>query len=236
MFVGIVLSICLPMLSPKEVDETAKRIYHNECSSKVENLIHWNEGEEFLSLGIGHFIWYSEGFKGPFDEQFPRFIAYCRQKQIALPQFFEQNRFCPWKNRVDFLKAPQKTIDELRSFLLQTKAEQAQFMVDALFQTFAELPSVKERFVKVAKTPQGMYALIDYVNFKGKGLKASEKYKNRGWGLLQLLEEMNDQQEVMASFRAAAKKVLAERVANAPPERKEERWLQGWNNRIDTYK
>ena len=29
--------------------------------------------------------------------------------------------------------------------------------------------------------------MIDYVNFKGDGLKPTERYKGEGWGLLQVL-------------------------------------------------
>ena len=34
---------------------------------------------------------------------------------------------------------------------------------------------------------------------------------------------------------SAAKATLERRVANAPIERREQRWLKGWHNRIDTY-
>ena len=38
------------------------KIWQNESGATVSGLTHWNEGEEFPSLGIGHFIWYPHGF------------------------------------------------------------------------------------------------------------------------------------------------------------------------------
>jgi hypothetical protein len=40
---------------------------------------------------------------------------------------------------------------------------------------------------------------------------------------------------VLQRFAAAARQVLAQRIENAPAERGEERWRQGWNNRTQTY-
>ena len=41
-------------------------------------------------------------------------------------------------------------------------------------------------------------------------------------------------QSALVEFSNSAKDVLARRVRNAP--RNERRWLQGWYNRVDTYK
>ena len=45
-------------LSDEEINLIGQRIFRNECAGKIEYLTAWNEGEEFASLGIGHFIWY----------------------------------------------------------------------------------------------------------------------------------------------------------------------------------
>ena len=79
-----------------------------------------------------------------------------------------------------------------------------------------------------------MYALIDYVNFKGEGISEKERYKNQGWGLLQVLEHMNpENQNIMQEFARSADYVLTRRVENAP--RDETHWLTGWRKRINTY-
>lgn len=83
----------------------------------------------------------------------------------------------------------------------------------------------------------GAYALIDYVHFKGDGSKPSERYQGTGWGLLQVLQGMENHSSHMAlqAFAASAAAVLEQRVALAPPERDEQRWLAGWHKRLQTY-
>jgi hypothetical protein len=88
-------------------------------------------------------------------------------------------------------------------------------------------------------TAQGTYALIDYANFKGMGISPLETYKSQGWGLLQVLSGMRDEsiaRDAVEEFRRAASRVLRQRVENAPKSRKEQQWLPGWINRINTYK
>lgn len=95
------------------------------------------------------------------------------------------------------------------------------------------------RYNAVATAPNGMYALIDYVNFKGEGTNPAEQYRGQGWGLRQVLEEMRPAspgQPAAVEFAEAAKRVLQRRVDNSPPARGEARWLAGWRNRCDSYK
>ena len=94
------------------------------------------------------------------------------------------------------------------------------------------------RYRALAATTQGMYCLVDYVNFKGEGLKPEERYNGQGWGLLQVLEEMQGYPQgraATAEFARAAAAVMRRRVANAPASRGEQRWLPGWLNRCATY-
>ncbi len=81
----------------------------------------------------------------------------------------------------------------------------------------------------------GTFALIDYVNFKGEGTLLTERYNGQGWGLLQVLEAMPGEGDATRAFSQAAKAMLARRVRNAPPERHEERWLPGWEARVERY-
>jgi len=39
-------------LSKQEIQQIGESVFENGCASKDENLIAWNEGEDFLSLGI----------------------------------------------------------------------------------------------------------------------------------------------------------------------------------------
>jgi len=132
---------------------------------------------------------------------------------------------------------------ELRSLLADTIAFQAKFaglrLERALPQMLSAAPNaerhkVQANFERVAREPQGLYALVDYVNFKGEGTLPSERYRGEGWGLLQVLGEMGNGPASL-EFSRAADKVLTRRVANAPVTRNERRWLPGWRNRIRTY-
>ncbi len=236
-------------LSRSEALRIGKLIWQNECAGTVEGLTSWNSGENFASLGIGHFIWYPQGVRGPFAESFPDLLRFMEKRGTELPPVAAQNRSgCPWNTRAEFLAAQSGAeMRELRRFLAGTVDLQAQFLVQrlqsALPKMLAEAPAgdrakIEERFNRVASTAQGCYALVDYVNFKGEGVARSERYEGRGWGLLQVLEGMTDTSGGAAAareFSASARRVLTQRVQNSPPARREARWLDGWVKRVNTY-
>ena len=97
--------------------------------------------------------------------------------------------------------------------------------------------TVREKLSTLAQShpPYGSYALIDYVHFKGTGLTPSERYENQGWGLQQVIEEMESEPTTLYSFVQTAKRILSRRVANAPIERNEQRWHAGWHKRVESY-
>jgi hypothetical protein len=100
----------------------------------------------------------------------------------------------------------------------------------------AEREDIGKQFERMTSTPEGCYALVDYVNFKGEGVLHTERYHDQGWGLLQVLEGMHGSGAgATREFSRSAAAVLARRVQNAPPERKESRWLSGWLNRVNSY-
>ena len=66
-------------IPPRQVLQLGRRIWRNECRGTYSGLTSWNRGEEFASLGIGHFIWYPEGRQGPFRESFPMLLSYLRR-------------------------------------------------------------------------------------------------------------------------------------------------------------
>jgi len=97
---------------------------------------------------------------------------------------------------------------------------------------------IRQQFGRVANAPMGMYALMDYVNFKGEGVNPKERYGGQGWGVLQVLEDMHGSQAgvaAIAEFSRSADMRLTRRVALSPSERHESRWLAGWRKRIQTY-
>jgi len=237
-------------LSHQEAMRIGKKIWQNECGGTISGLTSWNTGENFASLGIGHFIWYPAGGRGPFEESFPKFVRYVEQRGAKLPALLLGSPLpaCPWNSRAEFLKAESSAkMKNLRIFLADTIDLQADFLVERLREALpkilaaappAERGKIEEQFNRVASNAQGCYALVDYVNFKGEGILETERYRGRGWGLMQALAAMSGHREGAAvdEFAAAAASVLRERVENSPPERHESRWLAGWLSRVATYR
>lgn len=234
-------------LSGAQKAAIGKKIWQNESGGTVDGLTAWNGGEEFPSLGIGHFIWYPAGFNGRFEESWPQFIAFARQRG-AQPPAVAMERHAPWPNKAAFQKEFRGArLSELRQWLAANVTLQTDFIIArsraALPKVLAAAPAsdrgrLQSNYNKVASTPNGMYALIDYVNFKGDGTQASETYNGKGWGLLQVLGSMKDVpsgQPAAAEFSASAKRMLNRRIDNSPPARGEAKWREGWLNRCSTY-
>jgi hypothetical protein len=236
-------------LSHADVLKIGKKIWQNECNGTIAGLTSWNEGEDFASLGIGHFIWYPKGRRGPFEESFPKLVNFISKRGAKLPTLLLRTGEmpCPWNSRTEFLRAQHSPeMNHLRQFLADTIDLQAEFLMarleSALPKMLAEAaPSdranVQEQFERLTKTPRGCYALVDYVNFKGEGVLHTERYQGQGWGLLQVLEAMHGSSDAgaVAEFARAAKAVLTRRVQNSPAERHESRWLSGWIRRVNSY-
>lgn len=224
----------------------ADKIWKNECNGTVEGLTSWNEGEQFASLGIGHFIWYPQNHHEVFDETFPSLIGFIKMHNASIPAWLIETKSCPWKSREAFYREiNSEKMNSLRQFLVETKELQAMFIVSRLEHAIGailaemnplEIKRIRHNFYRLAHSPNGLYALIDYSNFKGMGTTNTETYNGKGWGLLQVLEEMPEASDTpVADFAAAAKRLLTLRVANAPKDKSEERWLKGWMNRLATY-
>jgi len=231
-------------ISNTELEKIAQLIWLNEGAGLEKNLSVWNNNEDFPSFGIGHFIWYPTGVEGPFSETFPALRDFLHQHQPA-PAWLRSLNDAPWQSRDQFYRQfNTPKMQSMRRWLGQTKALQARFIAQrlesALPKLLATLNADKQRqhitaqFYAVANSPNGLYALIDYVNFKGEGINPNERYKNQGWGLLQVLQAMPKQpNNAVTAFAHAADQVLSQRVANAP--RDERAWLAGWRKRLASY-
>ncbi len=232
-------------ISADEADRIGQRIWQNECAGTRDGLTSWNKGENFASLGIGHFIWYVEGKRGPFKESFPALRDYLKEQGVKLPAWLANAKACPWPDRAAFMadfRGPR--LEELRSLLASTVGLQARFAalrLEAALPTMlaaapaAEREKIRDNFYRVANAPGGLYALMDYVNFKGEGTSPTERYDGQGWGLLQVLEGMPEDGSATAGFARSADRVLTRRVELSPPARGEARWLPGWRNRVNSY-
>ncbi len=235
-------------LSAQERQHIADKIFANECNRSRECLVAWNDGENFASLGIGHFIWFPAGVHPPFQESFPDVLAWMDKSHIEKPDtlaWLTPQTPCPWPNKAAFLSPSQQPkIQALRQWLDINKEAQVSFILlrlqDALekmvsVSTAAEATVIRAQFERIAQAKGGGYILADYVNFKGEGVKESERYQGEGWGLRQVLLSMSASFDARQAFVQAAKAVLQQRVDLSPPSRGEQRWLKGWFKRLDTY-
>src|SRR5438093_4596142 len=240
---------CGITLSHSDVQRIGKKIWQNECNGTISGLTAWNQGEDFASLGIGHFIWYPKGLRGPFEESFPKVVSFISKRGAKLPTLLltSDEQPCPWNSRAEFLQAQHTPeMNQLRQFLVDTIDLQAEFLIARLEGALpkmldeaapADRANVQRQFERLESTSQGCFALVDYVNFKGEGVLHTERYQGQGWGLLQVLESMNGASDTGAvnEFVRSAKATLIRRVHNAPAERHESWWLSGWLRRVNGY-
>jgi hypothetical protein len=233
-----VCDIRLP--STAEAAEIGRLIYRNECGEQEKFLVHWNVGEEFMSLGIGHFIWYPAGIDKKFTEIFPLLLRFFVSQGITLPDWLTPETPAPWSD-IDHFRAALDTdgYRQLLALMKSTFDAQVEFMAQRFSEAIPEIlrdQMIADKVGAIAACENGMYLLMDYLNFKGAGVIESERYAEHGWGLLQVLENMREDEPPRAAFADAAEFVLKRRIANSAPERGEERWLPGWLNRINTYR
>ena len=253
-------SIKTPIEIKKSTDEVqfgsgpleliGQKIYNNETGGDVNNLIFWSTNEGFSSLGVGHFIWYPEGKIQRFKQTFPDMIRYLKSNGSDVPDWLLQQIEVGslWNSREELEQARGgEKFQALQKLLIDTSGLQVSFLFQRLDKALPRILTalnpnnhelITRRFNRLKTTPGGLYPLVDYVNFKGEGSVPAEGYKGEGWGLLQVLEAMEDTPvgpEALAAFSSAADKVLTRRVNNSPPERNEQRWLPGWRVRLMTY-
>jgi hypothetical protein len=245
----------LPELSNSDYDWIATGIYQNEALGQSRYLTFWGKGEDFPSFGIGHFIWFPTGVDAPYDEMFPGMFSFVRQhssNDMPVPGWLsELTPFdAPWTASESFdaaMSSPQ--MNELREWLEATAQLQARFIVSTFEQRWRDLSlpvDQKSRMTlllqEMAASAQGLFAVIDYYNFKGLGVNPRERYQGEGWGLIQVLETVSQErqgagqcEDLVVLFSKAAGDRLLLRVELSPPERGEERWLKGWLARLEGY-
>ena len=230
-------------LSQQEITEVGQKIWSNECEGRIDQLVYWKEGEQWPSVGIGHFIWPPENYKGAFKEGgFHQLLSFFAKNGIKIPSWV--GRYSPWKNEKAFRKDTHRR-QELQELMLATIPLQAEFIVHKLSKALPSLtselkPEEQARFTsnvnELLNTPSGTFALIDYLNFKGSGIAEHEHYQGHRWGLLQVILEMRGHGEPVDRFIDSAKMLLRRRVAHADKSRNEGRWIPGWFARLERYR
>lgn len=233
-------------INPATAKKIGQRVWLNECNGTVSGLTSWNTGENFASLGIGHFIWYPTGTKGPYEESFPAVLKHLAAKGVKLPDWLTTSEGCPWPDKKTFQAQKDSVrMKELRNLLANTVSLQAEVLakrfLDGTKKIISAAPSgerkqIQQRIQNLAAVPAGLYGMMDYVNFKGEGTNPSERYQGQGWGLLQVLQEMPGTPVGVAAtkeFSLAAQRTLDRRIKLAP--KKEDQWRAGWLDRCAGY-
>ena len=240
-------------LSSENAAKVAHQIWLNETGGVRDVITAWNASEDFASLGIGHFIWFPKGLDSRFDESFPEMLQYLRARGAKPPAWLAGDPVppAPWATKADFDKAFESPrMKALRRFLLDTMDLQAEFLVLRLQMALPKLLAnaddpahIERQFARVVAASPDLYPLIDYVNFKGEGTKASEAFRNpktgvrEGWGLRQVLQAMTGTSrgsaQVLREFSDAAAAVLLRRIANNP---RDQRWQSNWLARVKSYR
>lgn len=229
-------------LSQTDLDLIGRKIWKNEANGSVSGLTHWNKSEGFASLGIGHFIWFPKDKKFPFKESFPQVIKYMQTQNVDVPHWLIDSD-CPWQSHEEFIAAlDSPRMKELNDFLISTFSLQLNFIVQRsqnalqkmiLVSSIEDRARLRKNYYAMAQSAQGLYALIDYTNFKGEGTLNTEQYNDEGWGLKDVLLGMDDSENHLKAFSLSAQKVLIRRVKNGPA--KEAQWLAGWLKRCKSY-
>ncbi|CAA6828327.1 MAG: Unknown protein [uncultured Sulfurovum sp.] len=242
-------------LTKTQANFIAKKVWQNEGAGKDKYLVWWNKGEDFASVGIGHAIWFPKGHTERFREVFPMMLSYMESKAVQMPTWLNSQTDFPWQTKEAFFEAKKsksKKYMELFNFLKRTMPYQASFMAERLNKALPQMLEtitshkkaslIKRRFNHILYytngtiDERGLYILLDYTNFKGEGTLKSERYNAQGWGLMQVLEHLDESNpNKYKAFSNSAKAMLSRRIKNSPPARGEERWRKGWGVRLDTY-
>lgn len=230
-------------------------VFFNECAGEEARMLTWNEDEAFPSFGVGHFIWYPKGPKPPYRESFTEYLEFMEAQQLEIPDWIKNlpTREAPWESRQEFLdELGNERMTDLLDFLIRTRRWQTIFIMkratDVLPKLLATVPEAEHlaltlKFNAVAGAPNGMFAIIDYINFKGEGLLETERFRGEGWGLLQVLQQMDmpqietpeTEKDALQNFVRAAMFVLERRTQNAPPDKDCSKRICGWKERVKKY-
>lgn len=231
------------------ISSIASFIESSETNNNKSNLFFKGKNENFLSMGVGHFIWTNDN---KYDETFPKFIDFFKTQNsgINVPKLLLEkdpplDKSGNVKKIKDFTE-DQKT--EITKFLFKTKDIQVLFILKRTEKSLFKIINTEkdekinkkliENINKILqyadKNPEIIAMMIDYVNFKGDGTNENERTNSgKGWGLKQVILGMNFDNDVKNEFIKSAKNVLQNRINEDKNIKKRE---NGWMKRVDNYK
>lgn len=241
MFLNLLLSLQAFFPNEEKMSVLENKIKRNEASSQ-DKVIYWHLHEPFPYLGVGRFIWFPRDSSFSYEEDFPSLLKFMKDKGHKLPAWLDQDFTCPWTTRQEFEKDQKRQL-ELKQVLETGFELQIKFLVTNSFETFEKIvdsfdenvkSEMKNKIEHLLEDPRGLYALIDYCQFKGSGLNEKEFKDGRGFGLKQVIEALPVESLNVESFVKTAKDILKERAKNSHG--LDEKWLSSWINRLDRYR
>lgn len=200
-------------LNREEKIKLGRAIAKKELGS--EGLIDWTPSEDFASLGIMHATWGSEKTI-KHQNGFLKFLYYVQSKGGTIPDFLQKNQDNPWNSRSSFFYAKTSNdprMIQLQKFLQATKDLQVDFTIDQAAQACNKIIAKGKynqndilKLKQLSSDAQGIFAIIDYVNFKGEGNLDDPS----SWGFANVIHEMQlSGGNEIYRFIVAAEKVLA---------------------------
>jgi len=231
------------LVDKSEANSIGLKIAKNQGITHPTKQISWHIDNKYASLGIANFIWFPE-IPVSTQPSFNGLLKYISQTQ-GLPVWLVDKDYPPWSSRQDYLSSKhdlfkrqlndflQKNIDTQTQYLIIFLEARLPKMLDQIKSPFAKM-HLYENFYHIAMEKNGVYALIDYFVFQGDGIYASDRYRNQGWGLLQVLDNMKGKSNnLLREFIYSANLLLTRRIANGSSE--EEEQLANWRIRLNTY-
>ncbi len=252
-------------LSKDQLLSLGYRMWNNYAGGTVDGLTKWDGADadhEFMCLGIAQNIWLPEGSNSMLQADWPTVAQRLQELGCKIKPWMLNG--CPWTTQEEFdADFNGKKMTWLRTHLSKEKFVRAQAfcIAERLQRTMdpsspdslvtgltADQSALVEKnfdFVVNSKDPLGVYALIDYVNFKGEGrLGGTEEFNGQSWGLLQVLLNMQTPAEgasdadVMKAFVQSAKFTLCQRVINhklQDPTNNDVQYLDMWVAHLNEY-
>ncbi len=245
-------------LTDDQLLEIGIKIWQNQCGvwdrpGKVthdmkQGITDWEA--DYAQIGIDQCIWYPADQDKIFQEDWPRAAQALKDKGYPIEDWMLGA--CAWNNSEEFfadfngdrLKSLRKMLAKRAIIIEQahciaTRLDESLDKMKVAIDTESGITEgektvlkqmVSDHFYKVATDdyPRGLYALMDYVHFKGEGVLPAETINGVGWGLRQALEQMDD--KIIAKKGAVAAFVNA--AITMFPSRKTNEYFK---DRMETY-
>ncbi len=184
-------------------------------SSMKQGLTDWDDDSDVATIGMGQYLWYSSDATNRMQEDWPTVAQALQAKGYPIKQWVLGE--CPWDTKEEFmahfnghkLTYLRKMLAKKPVIVEQTRCD-AERLDAALPKILASVhvdtnltddqkttlkAVITKHFNEVAmtQTPVGLYALMDYVHFRGEGVLQTERIDGDiAWGLRQALTLMND--------------------------------------------